>query len=104
MLARLNLEILRLLLKINPMGTASITPNTILVTIPIFAPFKRVFRGKEGADERRNDVGDELGYSDGVVISAVVIIAGVDEDPKSRNMDRISHGSCMSLSSKLISQ
>ena len=79
MLARLNLEILRLLLKINPMGTASITPNTILVTIPIFAPFKRVFWGKEGADERRDDVGDELGYTDGVVISTAVIIAGVDE-------------------------
>ena len=97
MSARLNLEILRLLLESNPMSTVSITPNTIPITIQIFAPSERVVREKEGADERRNDIGDNMGYS------AVVIIAGIDEDPKSRNMDRIQHGSCISLSSKLIS-
>ena len=104
MSARLNLEILRLLLESNPMSTASITPNTIPITIQIFAPFERVVREKEGADERRDNVGDELAYTDSVVISAVVIIAGVHEDPKSRNVDRISRGSCMSSSSKPISQ
>ena len=98
MSARLSLEILRLLLEGNPMSTASITPNTIPITIPIFASFERVVRENEGADERRDGIGDNVGYT------AVVIIAGVDEDPKFRNMDRIQHGPCISLSSKLISR
>jgi hypothetical protein len=45
------------------MSTASITPNTIPITIQILAPLKRVVREKEGADERRNDIGDNVGYS-----------------------------------------
>jgi hypothetical protein len=96
MSARLNLEILRLILEGNPMSTASITPNTIPITILIFALFERVVREKEGADERRDDIGDNVGTLQSSLLQEWT-------RTKSRNMDRIQHGSCISLSLKLIS-
>lgn len=92
MLARFNLEILRLLVKSNPMSTANTTASTMPITIPIFAPFERFIRRDETGeveDDVGDDVGDEVGYGNLMFMGVVAIIVDVGEPLGSGNADII---------------